>query len=498
MVCNSSQGESLSAIEAPKKEQEQTNLKTITSKEFKQKKDKKTKKDKNVCNARERKGLSLDFIDKYILRIYMLSSALAEKKETKKNKQKAVGGKPELLPEKSVLEKEKVSPLEEAPDKKSASQGTFGFTTHYGTTPQTAELDGVKPEVVKVSPEKSELVKPKVTKAIPEKSELVKPKVEKTISNKSDVVKSGLVRLTMVELEGAGKISKKLESSESKPQSEVVVEAAKLDTVEYDVADKEAVELETVKEISKKPDVVGNQAVELQGINLGAVDSEAVKSGEVEKKGLESDTVKFGTTDSEALKSRTVELQETSRYASESATLPPLDVISDGSSGDSQTMAGQSVTPNLPAHGNNDLVAEDKLTQERSKFLKGLGIDIPEKLAELVNRATIEQVNNLRQLLKENKTLTNPVGFLIKALKNNWQPKQKPSTPTKPSWHDEFEEFYNQAIKAGYCEDLPINYLSRNHRNEPMVRVNKPHPWLGAPYTLVYWREAREEFRGDR
>jgi len=109
----------------------------------------------------------------------------------------------------------------------------------------------------------------------------------------------------------------------------------------------------------------------------------------------------------------------------------------------------------------------------------------------------MEQVNNLRQLLKENKTLNNPVGFLIKALKNNWQPKHKPSTATKPSWHDEFEEFYNQAIKAGYCEDLPINWLTTNHRREPMVRVNRPDPWVGAPYTLLYWREAREEFRGN-
>ena len=95
MVCNSSQGESLSAIEVPKKEQEQNNLKPITSKEFKQKQEQQTKKDKNVCNARERKGLSLDFLEKYILRIYMLSLCSPEKKEIKKNTQKAVRGKSE-------------------------------------------------------------------------------------------------------------------------------------------------------------------------------------------------------------------------------------------------------------------------------------------------------------------------------------------------------------------------------------------------------------------
>lgn len=146
---------------------------------------------------------------------------------------------------------------------------------------------------------------------------------------------------------------------------------------------------------------------------------------------------------------------------------------------------------------------------EREKFiseLKEKEINPPQNLLSLLKIATVEQLNNLRGLLEQNKTITNPIGFLIKALKNNWQPKKSSSVKTakanlsrktasnQPSWYLEFEKFYELAMATGYCQDCPAHWLPTNHRHEPMVRLTQPDEYLRIPYTLMYWRTAKEEF----
>jgi hypothetical protein len=152
---------------------------------------------------------------------------------------------------------------------------------------------------------------------------------------------------------------------------------------------------------------------------------------------------------------------------------------------------------------------DEKTKLEREKFiseLKEKEINPPQNLLSLLKIATVEQLNNLRRLLNENKTITNPIGFLIKALKNNWQPNKSSSVKTaktnlsrktasnQPHWRSEFDKFYELAIATGYCQDLPFNWLPTNHRHEPMVRLTQPDEYLRIPYTLMYWRTAKEEF----
>ena len=163
----------------------------------------------------------------------------------------------------------------------------------------------------------------------------------------------------------------------------------------------------------------------------------------------------------------------------------------------------------------------DTCQLEFIQWLESRGITATEKLLYLLKKATNERLNQLKLLLTQNAKLDNPIGFLFKAIRENWQPnlKRKSSQSqnnknfgsqsvssgaedknkkvNKPHWYDEFEQWYYKAIACGYCEDLPIRHLSRNHRNEPMVRVNKPDSVFNYPQTTMYWREAKQDFEDN-
>ena len=141
-------------------------------------------------------------------------------------------------------------------------------------------------------------------------------------------------------------------------------------------------------------------------------------------------------------------------------------------------------------------VSGQKNSKARTRFIQELKEkwgELPSKLINLILKAEAQQLENCTQLLEKNSKIGNPIGFVIKALENNWQVnksnKSKQAKEEK-SWYAEFEQFYKEAVMQGYCLDLPIRYLPTNHRHEPMVRVNKPDPLFNAPYTLMYWREA--------
>ena len=104
---------------------------------------------------------------------------------------------------------------------------------------------------------------------------------------------------------------------------------------------------------------------------------------------------------------------------------------------------------------------------------------------------SVEIVANAIEAYKEykhQKNIENPTGCMIKAIKQQWQPNQKSIHQSLPP---EFLNWYSQAIAAGKVINVPINYLSLDRYNEPMVQL--PVPSLFAPYTLVSWREVYEE-----
>ena len=133
-----------------------------------------------------------------------------------------------------------------------------------------------------------------------------------------------------------------------------------------------------------------------------------------------------------------------------------------------------------------NLKADDQLDQ-----IDELGVRLNPVLAKLVKMTSSEIVNDAIEAYKEykhQKNVKNPTGCMVKAIKQQWQPNQKSAHQSLPP---EFLTWYPTAVAAGKVMNVPINYLSSDRYNEPMVQIPSPSPF--APYTLVSWREVYEE-----
>jgi len=81
----------------------------------------------------------------------------------------------------------------------------------------------------------------------------------------------------------------------------------------------------------------------------------------------------------------------------------------------------------------------------------------------------------------------NPGGLLTTALRQKWQPAEKPSGVNVPF---ELEQWYPQAIAEGVVEDVPVTALPVMN-GEHQVRV--PNPGGPIPYELRPWRQVKAE-----
>jgi hypothetical protein len=100
---------------------------------------------------------------------------------------------------------------------------------------------------------------------------------------------------------------------------------------------------------------------------------------------------------------------------------------------------------------------------------------------------------------RRDQIIKNPAGFLVKAIKNQWKPREKKPTQAaateRSKLPDGFLEWYQWAIAHGIVEDVPVSWLPLYQNHEPMVRVSQPSIG-GAPYTLMRFSEAKAQF-GD-
>ena len=56
----------------------------------------------------------------------------------------------------------------------------------------------------------------------------------------------------------------------------------------------------------------------------------------------------------------------------------------------------------------------------------------------------------------------------------------------------EFLAWYESAIAEGIVEDIPVNYLSRDSQNQPLVRLKQTEPKTRAPYRTEPWKQVRD------
>ena len=143
--------------------------------------------------------------------------------------------------------------------------------------------------------------------------------------------------------------------------------------------------------------------------------------------------------------------------------------------------------------------AEDKFSardeqSEKLDRIDEVGIRLNRQLEALVRDFTLVEIKQAityylhTKHTKQSKgqKIDRPAGWLSDCLRQRWW--LTAQAPEKTKEQEEFETWYAQAIASGIVEDVPVNYLSKDHYGQPLVRVPKPGLY-GAPYTLVPWRE---------
>ena len=118
-----------------------------------------------------------------------------------------------------------------------------------------------------------------------------------------------------------------------------------------------------------------------------------------------------------------------------------------------------------------------------------MGIKLGVKLKREIPIHDPEKVKNAIVAFGQYRSQTpvnNPGACLLVMIRDE----AEPNIPHKPTAveEDEFERWYQEAIRIGFCQDLPKNYLS-TQQGKALVRVTKDT--LPAGYELMPWRDAK-------
>lgn len=131
----------------------------------------------------------------------------------------------------------------------------------------------------------------------------------------------------------------------------------------------------------------------------------------------------------------------------------------------------------------------DNIPPDIIETIKGLGIKPGVRLLREISKHSPEQVRLAIAAFEQYRSktaITNPGGCLLTMIQDS----AKPNVPQQPTTPEdlEFDRWYAEAIRTGFCLDMPKNYLSVVS-GELQVKVKSP----GSPggYRPMPWREAK-------
>ena len=133
--------------------------------------------------------------------------------------------------------------------------------------------------------------------------------------------------------------------------------------------------------------------------------------------------------------------------------------------------------------------------------LANLDIKINSTLRKLIRQnpeeIALESIEALKYALS-NQEVKNPARWLAEGIKNRWKKSDNPIQPVQNGQSVEdlvfpegFEEWYIQAIDAGFIINESPAGLPKNTKGELLVKVNRPTA-SGFPFSLVSWLEAKK------
>ena len=150
--------------------------------------------------------------------------------------------------------------------------------------------------------------------------------------------------------------------------------------------------------------------------------------------------------------------------------------------GNTEGSRGKCATPEVPSQ------RKKKIPQELINKLEELEIPLDKAVrSALANHHLSQAYGAVAHVERTWETIDNPRAIFLYQL-----PKQ-PVEKAPKGLNQEFLDWYKSAVAEGIVEDLPPRYLSTNCYNEPLVRLKRPDPCTGAPYTLVEWRRVQLE-----
>lgn len=134
-------------------------------------------------------------------------------------------------------------------------------------------------------------------------------------------------------------------------------------------------------------------------------------------------------------------------------------------------------------------VPTDDISDEIAQLIQQMGIKLGVKLKREIVQHDTEKVRKAIEAFRQYRSQTpvnNPGACLLVMIRDEAEPNipHKPTTPEE----DEFDHWYQEAIRVGFCQDLSKNYLSIQ-RGQVMVRVTRKN--LPTGYELMPWQDAK-------
>lgn len=164
----------------------------------------------------------------------------------------------------------------------------------------------------------------------------------------------------------------------------------------------------------------------------------------------------------------------------------------------------------------HNLAPTKKVTSLKGKRTKALPRPIPDSVKTELANLDIKINSTLRKLIRQNpeeivlesiealkyalsnQEVKNPAGWLAEGIKNRWKKSDNGTQQIKNKQSIEelvfpegFEEWYIQAIDAGFIVNESPAGLPKNTKGELLVKVNRPTA-SGLPYSLMSWIEAKK------
>ena len=125
--------------------------------------------------------------------------------------------------------------------------------------------------------------------------------------------------------------------------------------------------------------------------------------------------------------------------------------------------------------------------------LKELDISLDAKVRDAIAAHDLSQAYGaIAHIERTRSTIQNTRGVFLYQLSKQSVTNRQKSEDHRRKKEAEFLAWYEVAIADGIVEDVPVSYLSRDCKNQPLVRLKQTDPKARPPYRIEPWKNVRD------